>query len=314
MKFLTPSYYNAFKCKAQNCTDNCCIGWEICIDPDTALFYKSVSGSFGKRLSESITTDDEPSFILCGERCPFLNEKGLCDIITCLGEDALCQICRDHPRFFEWYGEIKEGGIGLSCEEGARLILGCGDYINLNESETDEWVDDDFDTDNYKRLFKKRKSLFSLLERDDLTFYKKAACMLSLYSNGPAFTFNTEIKKALLFLEKTEPVNDLWKEKLFLLKDTYLKNSAPSLLPTQKDEAVLCNITSYFLWRYFMKSVFDENEESKILLALFSACVIFALAGLDGKKDENAWIKACVLFSKQMEYNEENLELFYEKY
>ena len=36
---------------------------------------------------------------------------------------SLCDICSIHPRYFEWFANIKEGGIGLCCEEAARIIL-----------------------------------------------------------------------------------------------------------------------------------------------------------------------------------------------
>ena len=35
----------------------------------------------------------------------------------------LCDICREHPRFYEWYGEYKDAGVGLCCEEAVRLLL-----------------------------------------------------------------------------------------------------------------------------------------------------------------------------------------------
>lgn len=31
--------------------------------------------------------------------CHFLNKAGLCRLVLELGEDALCDICREHPRF-----------------------------------------------------------------------------------------------------------------------------------------------------------------------------------------------------------------------
>lgn len=47
MKHLAPAYYGAFTCLADRCRDNCCIGWEIGIDPDTAAFYDSFPGETG---------------------------------------------------------------------------------------------------------------------------------------------------------------------------------------------------------------------------------------------------------------------------
>ena len=81
MKIFAPDYYKDFRCIAGSCQHSCCIGWEIDIDRKTADFYKNVPGNFGKRLCENIDFHEEGgTFRLCeNERCPFLNEKGLCD-------------------------------------------------------------------------------------------------------------------------------------------------------------------------------------------------------------------------------------------
>ena len=50
------------------------------------------------------------------DRCPFLNQDNLCEIYIHLGEQALCEICDQHPRFHEWFGDYKESGLGLCCE------------------------------------------------------------------------------------------------------------------------------------------------------------------------------------------------------
>ena len=54
MIFRTPHYYSEFRCIADKCKDNCCIGWEIDIDDETAEKYKSITGEIGKRLNENI--------------------------------------------------------------------------------------------------------------------------------------------------------------------------------------------------------------------------------------------------------------------
>lgn len=125
MKTIAPAYYSAFCCIADRCRHSCCVGWEIDIDTSTAAVYKAITGAFGKRLQHAITEDaDTSSFVLTADdRCPFLNERGLCDIILTLGEDALCQICADHPRFRNVLSDRVEIGLGLCCEEAARLIL-----------------------------------------------------------------------------------------------------------------------------------------------------------------------------------------------
>lgn len=143
-----PDYFDRFRCTASACSDNCCIGWEIDIDEKTAGRYKNVSGELGKKLREMISwpggeeiqteevqageppserkspSDREPPhFILQGERCPFLDPDNLCEIIRELGEESLCDICREHPRYYEWFDGLTEKGVGLCCEAAAGLIL-----------------------------------------------------------------------------------------------------------------------------------------------------------------------------------------------
>lgn len=128
---VKPSYYDKFRCTASRCSDNCCIGWEIDIDERTDQYYRQVTGDFGKRLEEGISRDGTPHFRLKGEkeRCAFLNDQNLCDIFIHLGEEHLCSICREHPRFYEWYEDIPglmdwtETGLGLCCEEAVRLLV-----------------------------------------------------------------------------------------------------------------------------------------------------------------------------------------------
>ena len=123
MKQIAPSYYKKFKCIADKCKHSCCIGWEIDVDEQTDEYYKTVGGELGKRLGESIDRSTELShFVLSAdERCPFLNKNGFCDIISALGEDALCQICADHPRYRNFYSDRTEIGLGLCCEAAAEL-------------------------------------------------------------------------------------------------------------------------------------------------------------------------------------------------
>ncbi len=119
-----PDYFYDFACIAERCTHNCCIGWEIDIDADTAALYQALDTPFGRRLRAGIATEPQPHFALTQEkRCPFLNRHNLCDIITELGEEALCDVCYLHPRFHnEGEGRL-ELGLGLSCEAAAALIL-----------------------------------------------------------------------------------------------------------------------------------------------------------------------------------------------
>ena len=120
---IKPDFFDSFTCLASRCRHTCCAGWEIAVDPDTERLYESLLS--GDELSRLIRTPDR--LLLCreGERCGFLNPDGLCELILSHGEDSLCDICREHPRFYSYSndGGICEAGVGLCCEEAARLWL-----------------------------------------------------------------------------------------------------------------------------------------------------------------------------------------------
>lgn len=100
MKLIAPEYYTKFHCIADKCRHSCCVGWEIEIDPDKLVYYRSIEGEFGARLQKGIAeADDAAQFILDDEeRCPFLNRTGLCDMITALGGGcALPDLPRPSP-------------------------------------------------------------------------------------------------------------------------------------------------------------------------------------------------------------------------
>ena len=54
MKFIKPNFYDAFHCTAAACSDTCCAGWEIDVDPDTVEYYENLEGELGDRLREAV--------------------------------------------------------------------------------------------------------------------------------------------------------------------------------------------------------------------------------------------------------------------
>ncbi len=160
MKLFAPKYYKDFVCIADRCTHSCCIGWEIDIDSDTAKKYSSLSGGYGDTVKNSIEWEETPHFRLCSDvRCPHLNRSGLCNIILELGEDRLCDICREHPRFYNYSAQGKEVGLGMCCEEAARIILSSDDYAELGEISTIDETDSEVEYDSIPI----REKLFSVL-------------------------------------------------------------------------------------------------------------------------------------------------------
>ena len=79
MKYECPDYALKFKCKADACTDNCCIGWEIGIDEKTLDFYKNLEGEIGERIRKNLCTGGDCATFKLGDfgRCPMLGKDNL---------------------------------------------------------------------------------------------------------------------------------------------------------------------------------------------------------------------------------------------
>lgn len=125
MTAVYPAFYERFACKAAACRHSCCRGWEIDVDEETAAYYRALPGELGDALRAALVPGDGGwHFALTEkERCPFLRPDGLCRLIRELGEEALCDICALHPRFYGELGDVELYGLGLSCERVCELLL-----------------------------------------------------------------------------------------------------------------------------------------------------------------------------------------------
>lgn len=143
MKTVVPSYYKDFRCIAGDCRHTCCVGWEIGVDEDSAARFAA-----DPLTAPHLLPGDPPQLrLLSGERCPFLRQDGLCEMIVQRSEEFLCQICRDHPRFRNFWSDRVELGLGLVCEEAARLILSQPEPLSLvtlaDDGQNDPLPDDE---------------------------------------------------------------------------------------------------------------------------------------------------------------------------
>ena len=352
MKEYRPTYYNKFKCIASECKDNCCIGWEIDIDEKSLNFYKNAGGEIGKKLSKEIEQGETSChFRLNGERCPFLNEKNLCEIYISLGEKALCEICTEHPRYHEWYGDWKESGIGLSCEAAAKIIFTEETPTEFETIEIEETNDEQINEFEFSKIFLARETALKLLENKEFNLNQKLKLLLCFgeelqesldFEDWENFETiakeyreteilkniklsqeneNLNIKNLFEFLNDLEAIDESWKISLKNIEENFdeIINSLEKIKNEFKIwEKTLQQIAEYFIYRYFCKTYFDRDLLSKIMLTIFS-CVFIAL--LDGEKylknkkftlEER--IETAKLYSKQIEYCTENLDRLYESF
>lgn len=181
MLLRTFSFYPSFQCLAAACKDNCCIGWEIDIDTAALQAYRGVQGAFGRRLQKNIVTEGTSHFALHeGGRCAFLNKDNLCDIILTLGEGALCKICARHPRYFTWFESVTEGGVGLACEEAARLLFASEKPLTFTETQIADMPEAPAAGVCTQALFAARDTMIRLLQTRSYTPAQRMGLALAL--------------------------------------------------------------------------------------------------------------------------------------
>lgn len=322
-----PDFYDRFKCIASQCTDTCCIGWEIDVDRDSQEAYRKVAGSFGDKLKANI---EEGHFkLLPHDRCPFLTRENLCEIYTNLGEGALCDICREHPRFVEVYGDIMERGLGLCCEEATRLLLaGCGPLTFVSEEcdePEDELSEDDREICN--EVLYEREYIFKTLADFNKPFGNRL-CEAFGYTGDKPFAPLNDARGLYGLLAKTESFGPAWDNALTRIKERLdaaenapgTKNAAAIQDECYFSETESARLLAYLVYRHYAKCLFEGRAEGKRNFAVFfwNAARFFtrelaetSAPEINGAAPDASLVKinAIKILSRQLEYSEENMEL-----
>lgn len=305
MKIFAPDYYKKFKCIADKCKHNCCIGWEIDIDNETLAKYQEVKSDFSDELMQNITQDeDSPRFCLDGKgRCAFLNDNNLCKIILNLGEEYLCQICEDHPRFRNFFEDRTEIGLGLCCEKAAEIILTQKGEFTLEETESDNEAEC-YD-ENELHFFEERERIFTLLQNNKTTLENRVKELINSYNlTFPNITFR-EMVDIFLSLER---LDECWTN---ILNDSKLYSVSDVILPS-RTECYFEKLILYFLYRHLPEGIYESTIEKEIQFSLTSLFFIYSLCKYHYAKYQQIEVEDIIeiarMYSSEIEYSSENKE------
>lgn len=334
---MKPWFYDKFLCIGGKCSDNCCIGWEIDIDKPAMERFANVPGEFGERLRSAIHGGEQPTFALkSGDRCAMLREDGLCELILHCGEGILCDICALHPRFFNEFGAVREAGLGLCCEEVCRLMFSSTEPMRftLDKEDSAAFSEDDEYTAQLRKVREKlfaalqdRKS--SIMERLDrcaeYAWQLQEALELEqplpeIPQEYPDIFAPEEVSRLLDTLSAMESINFEWTavlERLTQRQDELLE-SLPEFLRFTGDEWRYEHIAVYFLYRHFTDCLSDGAVYARAMLACCSALAVMLMDCMrwkdSGTLSEWDRILDLKLYSKQVEYSEENIGEFIAEY
>ena len=119
-------------------------------------------------------------FRLTDGHCPLLSSDGLCRVQLSLGEEALCDTCRAHPRFYEEYGAAKELTLSISCPAAIDLLFAQETPIKFVCREDGAPVSgcNDLDPDRYFALRRARDTAISITQNRALPISDRLSLLL----------------------------------------------------------------------------------------------------------------------------------------
>lgn len=308
MKLYAPNYYPSFTCIADRCQHSCCIGWEIDIDADTLERYQTVDGAIGERLAANIEVSEAGACFRLDkdERCPFLNQCGLCDLITELGEDSLCEICAEHPRFRNFFDSREEIGLGLCCEEAARLILTHQPKVTLDLIADDRAsVEESPEEDKF---FAWRAHIIDILQDRTRSVNDRVLHLLDRLKIAPDRILN--VNKWADFYQTLEQLDPAWGKRLEAWQSI---DEASAQLPDTPEVAIaLEQLAVYFVYRHLSGSLDDGRTDERIAFAMLSMQTIATLAALEiaarGSDPLTTLLEIARSYSSEIEYSTENVD------
>ncbi len=319
MIYIKPSFFDEFKCIAGHCTDSCCIGWEIDIDSETLSKYNALNTPFGEKIIEKITVSQDGSTCFKlgdNERCPFLNENNLCDIIINCGDSAICDICTEHPRFYNCYPTVTEIGLGLACEEACRLLI--ENNFDLITQETREIIkltpDEEQEMLLYNKISYLRAKIFEIMKTKDDYSKKIIEVIAYLEDETEEMSFVKTDRELISDYLKSEPINDKWTAFIDELSSNLAEITAFEKQVDFSDEEneIYSKLFCCILYRHLSKAVYDGEIMCRVCFAVESVRFI-TISDLYsklkcGEITKTDRINNIKRWSQQVEYSEENTE------
>lgn len=310
MRLITPEYFKDFKCVGGKCPDNCCIGWEVRADPETLEKYDSINptGELFTRLCKHLKRGDGEAVIEMSEdgRCPFLNKDNLCDIIITLGESAIPEICREHPRYFVPLGSRVFGGVGLSCDAAARLVFSESGAHRYIVDECDGFAEEICDEELLEQILAKKQIIIDKLCEKESSVKEKLSFAMEKISPlcdcGEKLTL-PDVENLTSVFASFEYLDSAF---CYRVMSALSGNFSLDGL-TKIQEKYLSRICIYFIDRYLLQAAVFGDVLEKLAVVIVSTVAIACLFIAEGAGDLDSCVRIAREYSREVEYNEENV-------
>lgn len=300
MKIVKPTFYKDFKCIAGDCPDSCCQGWEVDADADSLEYYNTLDSTLEikQRIDRVLSKDefDNNIFTLAPKkRCPFLNDENLCDMHIAIGGEHTPYTCRTFPRFIYDFGGTREIGVSFSCPVASDMMYTL-DSFDFEQEITDEPPSlNDIDATLYYTLYKAREQAYSIVKdrsvpinerlKNLLSFTLELQAKINDYPDGSSYYVSF-----IDVFNNPELINPQWTQRVNNADIKPVSNSVANE-----------NIAMYFIYKYFLQAVYDEDVLSKAKMAVVGVLVNTYFG-------EDSW--GIHLWSKETEHSQYNMDRY----
>ena len=211
-------------------------------------------------------------------------------MILQLGEDSLCEICREHPRFYHETARGMEVGIGMSCEEACRVILG-GDYRSFVLLGDTPAMQEDIPFD----IHPLRERAYEILS-SPCSYAKRIHALAAAFDITLAP--DAQVRAALASLEYLDCAH----------KELFACYASDSVMPAACEREAE-RVLAYLIFRHCSPS-WDETE-FRIALRFCMTCERL-LASAAQTTDASTLCSLARIFSEEIEYSEDNTQTLME--
>ena len=291
MKTTKPDFFDDFCCLAQNCKHNCCKeGWQIDIDAKTLQKYEQSQNKIFADVSQKIVQDGNGGHCIKldkDKKCPYLLDDGLCGIAVHCGNKFLSDVCRDYPRFYNFLPDKTEVGLGLGCEEVARIVLSHKEKITFV---SDSKAKSKFGTED-----KNFQQICETFQNRNFSFFERVKQV--------ALSQKIDLDKIFAVTKNFEKFE--WLNFDFSKYD-YSNFCIKELQCLQNFQAE--NLSVNFLYRYFSNKKYRFLPQTKVAFAIFGTMFVDEFLSqnhMDSTQENQIFVTTN--FSKEFEYSFENM-------
>lgn len=304
MVIRKPEYYDDFRCLAGDCPDSCCKEWAVAVDGETLAKYRALPGALGEAVRQTLREEDGETVLFSqGGHCPLQQRDGLCRIHRELGQEALCDVCREYPRLSHDYGTFLELGLELSCPQAAKQILSDGGSVITWEAPGGEAPD--YDEADMALLLESRDQALTLLAEKGRTAGEALALLLCYGAQAQMaldgeetipFSPEDAVKKIGAEPGSMERIRDFF-QGLEILTHRWKRTLETSQVRPLQEKAIA--LARYLINRYWLQAISDLDLYGRVKFTVVSCLLV---SSLEGDFTENAQ-----LYSKEIENDPDNL-------